>query len=211
MTKVDFYYDPSCPFCWITSRWLLQVSAQRKIDITWRPFSLAMKNDELTQQAGESKYAAASRSAHRVARVIEAARQQGAAAIDLYAAFGRRHHVGGSAFDDAMIQEVLAEQNLPAELAAAADDASHDAQLAAELQSAIDVVGQDIGAPTIVFYLQGGSKQGYFGPVLQELPDVDESLRIWDGVAQLASSTSFYELKSTRPSGGPNVASTAKS
>lgn len=210
MTKIDFYYDPSCPFCWITSRWLLMVSPHRDIDITWRPFSLALKNDELVERENETEHAKSHRDAHRVHRVIEAARAQGVSVIDLYTIFGVKYHAAGFPYDDTWIANVLEELQLPAELAAAADDPSYDAHLQDELQSALEVAGEDIGVPTIVFYAADGSKQGYFGPVLQSLPDLNESLELWDGLSKLATSTAFYELKRSRPSGNPDVASTAK-
>lgn len=208
MTSVDFYYDPSCPFCWITSRWLLRVQGERDIDITWRPFSLAMKNHELADDSqAKTEHGEPHRRAHYVLRVLEAARRQGASVIDLYSAFGRRVHVDGGAYSDAMIAEVLAEAGLPAELAQAAHDESYDAHLESEMKSALAVLGDDVGVPIIVF-TDGDQPQGYFGPVLNEMPGEDESLALWDGLVQLAPVRSFYELKRTRPGGMPNTAST---
>ena len=211
MTSIEFYFDPSCPFCWITSRWLLQVQAKRDIDITWRQFSLALKNNELTEQAGESPHAAAHRGSHRTQRVIRrAVSQHGAATAELYAEFGIRYHIMEKAFDDDMIREVLAAKNLPLELLAAADDTSLDAELQAEIDSAVEAAGADIGVPTIVFMSADGQRIGYFGPVLNELPSsLEESLAIWDGLEKLATTSSFYEIKRARP-GDPNVFSAAR-
>ena len=104
MQRVDFYFDPCCPFCWITSRWLLQVSRSRDVEITWRPFSLADKNDELRPDGpGATEHAEGHRAAHRVLRVITAAAKRGASVIDLYSAFGRALHVEGRPLDDALI------------------------------------------------------------------------------------------------------------
>ena len=109
-----------------------------------------------------------------------------------------------------MIREVLTTLELPAELLAAADDTSLDEMLQAELDTAIAVAGVDIGVPTIVFSDKAGDRLGYFGPVLNELPEtLEESLDIWDGLEKLARTSSFYELKRSR-SGGPDVFSTAK-
>lgn len=208
MTSVEFYYDPSCPFCWITSRWLLRVQAERDVDITWRPFSLAIKNSELANDGSDATpHGEGHRQAHRVLRVIRAAGQRGTPAIDLYSAFGRRVHVDGGRYDDALIAEVLAEQGLPADLAKAADDTSLDAGLEAEMQSALEVTGEDVGVPIIVF-TDGGTRRGYFGPVLNGMPDVDESLAIWDGLEKLAPTSLFFELKRSRD-GAPDTASTA--
>lgn len=211
MTSIEFYFDPSCPFCWITSRWLLQVSKEREINITWRQFSLALKNNELEVRGGESEHAAIHRDSHRVNRVIsKAVTEHGASAAELYSEFGIRFHIMERAFDNEMIAEVLAERNLPADLLDATDDAGLDAGLQAEIDSAIEAAGGDIGVPTIVFMSKDGERLGYFGPVLSELPaTVEESLALWDGLEKLGAVKSFYELKRSRSS-GPNVFSAAR-
>lgn len=211
VTTIEFYFDPSCPFCWITSRWLTQVSAERKIDITWRQFSLALKNNELTQQDDETQHAAVYRGSHRIQRVIAKATQAyGAVASELYSEFGVRFHIMEQTFDDDMIVAVLADKKLPPELLAAADDTSLDAGLQAEIDSAIEAAGADIGVPTIVFHGKDGQRLGYFGPVLNELPGtLQESLDIWDGLEKLARTSSFYEIKRSRTD-GPNVFSAAR-
>ncbi len=207
--NVDFYFDPSCPFCWVTSRWLCMVSNDRDINITWKPFSLAIKNDTLHNNS-DSKYAASSRSAHRVLRVMLAAEKEKASLLNLYTEFGIQHFVVGLDYDDAMIKKILDRKKLPADLLKFADDQKLDKKLEASMNEAISVAGKDIGVPTIVFELKDGSKAGYFGPVLQDLPDKEESLRLWDGLSMLATDKSFYELKRSRPAGGPDVYSTAK-
>lgn len=209
MSRIDFYFDPSCPFCWITSRWLLQVQQERDIDVTWRPFSLALKNDELGADGTDSAHGAAHRPAHEVLRVMLAAADRGASLIDLYSAFGRRNHVDRRSYDAAMIAEVLAELDLPADLADAATDGSYDERLQAEITSATDLGGTDIGVPFIAFHGEDGRAQGYFGPVLNEMPGTDEGLRLWDGLERLGTVSSFYELKRTRPQGGPDTRGTA--
>lgn len=206
--NIEFYFDPSCPFCWITSRWLLQISTHRDIEITWRQFSLALKNDELERDV--TAHSDAHRAGHRVHRVLRAAAERGASLIDLYTAFGIAYHVAGFGFGDEVIADVLQEKQLPPELLAAADDTSYDEFLHGELQSATEVAGENIGVPTIVFVNDDGTKRGYFGPVLNELPDIEESLQIWDGLEKLAGVNAFYELKRARPSGDPDVFSTAK-
>ena len=209
MQRIDFYFDPSCPFCWITSRWLLQVEKQRDLEITWRPFSLAIKNDELDENGpNENPHSEGHRGSHRVHRIIAAAAEQGASTIDLYSAFGREVHTAGREFDDALVTEVLSNAGLPADLAKAAEDTSWDAHLESEMQSALDAVGDDTGVPVIVFTDDNGERRGYFGPVLNVMPNEEEGLAIWDGLSTLAPVTSFYELKRTRPGGGPDTAST---
>lgn len=212
LMQVTFYFDPCCPFCWITSRWLLMVSGQRDVTVDWQPFSLALKNDEVASGGHDkTEHGDMHRAAHRVLRVmLAAAKQHDARLIDLYSAFGIPYHLAGREYDDELIKEVLAKHDLPAELLQAADDASYDDQLQQSIAAATQVAGQDIGVPTIIFTAEDGSRNGYFGPVLQQLPDMDEALKLWDGLSQLAADSNFYELKRGRPDGDPNVASTAK-
>ena len=210
MERIEFFYDPCCPFCWITSRFLLEVSAERDVDVTWRPFSLAMKNNELAgDDDAVNEHGEMHRSSHRVLRVItKAAEQHGASVIDLYSAFGRRFHLDHEKYDDAMIADVLAAAGLPAELAEAADDTSLDEGLQASIDSAVEAVGDDTGVPTIVFVSDDGQRRGFYGPVLQELPNKDDALCLWDSLVGLVSVSAFYELKRTRPEGMPDTAST---
>ena len=210
MERIEFFYDPCCPFCWITSRFLLEVSVQRDVDVTWRPFSLAMKNNELAgDDDAVNEHGEMHRSSHRVLRVItKASEQHGASVIDLYSAFGRRFHLDHEKYDDAMIADVLAAAGLPAELAEAADDTSLDEGLQASIDSAVEAVGDDTGVPTIVFVSDDGERRGFYGPVLQELPSKDDALRLWDSLVGLVSVPAFYELKRTRPEGMPDTAST---
>jgi len=210
MERIEFFYDPCCPFCWITSRFLLEVSAERDVDVTWRPFSLAMKNNELAgDDDAVNEHGEMHRSSHRVLRVItKAAEQHGASVIDLYSAFGRRFHLDHEKYDDAMIADVLAAAGLPAELAKAADDAALDEGLQASIDSAVEAVGDDTGVPTIVSVSDDGQRRGFYGPVLQELPSKDDALRLWDSLVGLVSVPAFYELKRTRPQGMPDTAST---
>ena len=210
MERIEFFYDPCCPFCWITSRFLLEVSVQRDVDVTWRPFSLAMKNNELAgDDDAVNEHGEMHRSSHRVLRVItKASEQHGESVIDLYSAFGRRFHLDHEKYDDAMIADVLAAAGLPAELAKAADDTSLDEVLQASIDSAVEAVGDDTGVPTIVFVSDDGQRRGFYGPVLQELPSKDDALRLWDSLVGLVSVSAFYELKRTRPEGMPDTAST---
>lgn len=201
--NVEFYFDPSCPYCWITSRWLVTVQNNRTdINITWRPFSLAIKNNQLSKTGGWHS------ASHRVLRVIIAASQQGVDMGELYSAFGYQKHIMGENYNDIMIAQVLAEQALDADLLNAADDTTLDAQLESSMNSALEVVGNDVGVPIIIFN-QNGQRSGYFGPVLISMPNVSNSLKLWDGLVAMATSKEFYELKRTRKHGDADTASTA--
>lgn len=203
--KLDFYFDPSCPFCWVTSRWLLMVSNQVSLNITWRPFSLAMKNGELADSRADQPHLAA----HRVLRVMAAAVEQGSDIGQLYTKLGIRHFLSGDAYNDDLIVAILHESSLDVNLIQAADDQTRDRYLSESMETAIKTVGSDIGVPTIVFEINN-QKMGYFGPVLQSLPDKKEALELWDGLFKLAKQTKFYELKRGRDGNGPDVFSTAK-
>jgi len=136
--------------------------------------------------------------------------EHNASFIDMYSYSGVQHHVLGFAIDDELIKTMLDEFNLPSELADVADSTKYDESLQDSINSATKIAGEDTGVPTIVFTAEDGTEQGFFGPVLQELPNKNEALDLWDGLAKLASNTSFYELKRSRPDGLPDVGSTAK-
>lgn len=208
--RISFYFDPCCPFCWITAQWLQMVEPERDISITWKPFSLAIKNNELSDvKEGTTGKGASHRASHRVLRLmLTAVKEHDAKLIDLYNAFGFRYFIDKRPYDDDLIKEVLETTSLPRSLISELDNVDHDTALSQSMQTAIDIAGQDIGVPTIVFE-DDTESIGYFGPVLQTLPTKTEALTLWDGLAKLASDTNFYELKRTRPSGGPDVTSTA--
>lgn len=203
---IDFYFDPSCPFCWVTSRFVLLASNKRKININWRLFSLAIKNGELDE---ESKKGFDHMPAHRIERVMLAANKQGIDLGEIYKQFGIMHFISGEEYNDELISSVLKQMKLDQNLLDAADDKSLDDELNKSTNEAVGIVGQDIGVPTMVFTTEDGRKTGFFGPVILSLPDVDEAAKQWDALVTLASSSNFYELKRGRE-GGPDVFSTAK-
>ena len=203
--KIAFYFDPSCPWCWVTSRWILKCSNKREINIDWRLFSLAYKNGDLKNEKSEVKHMPS----HRIERVMLAATKQGVNMIDLYTSFGIKHFIGGEEYNNGLIISVLDQLKLNKQLINFADDRSLDKELISSSKSAVDIVGQDIGVPTIVFIYEDKKQVGFFGPVLKDLPDQTESLKVWDNLVELAKQDSFYELKRGR-NGGPDVFSTAK-
>lgn len=201
--NISFYFDPSCPYCWITSRWIIQAASQREINVTWKPFSLALKNnafEDRTKPHAESAIAA-----HRVIRLMLAS---GKDIGEMYTSFGTKHHIYGEDFNDDLIKTVLKEEDLSEDLLSSADDETIDDKIRTSTDEAVKLVGQDIGVPTIVFE-DNDKKIGYFGPVLLRLPSVTESVKLWDSLTQLATSEHFYELKRGRPESGPETASTA--
>lgn len=195
--KVEFYFDVCCPWCWIASRWLSEVQKNRDISITWRSFCLAIKNGEEKggNRSGEGEL---HRKAYKIMRVIEAVRAEYGDEIigKLYTALGKRWHLKHEQ-TERVILPALQELNLPASLAEAKDDAKWDKVLQKSLDSAVKVVGEDVGVPTIIFKTHR-TKAGFFGPVFTKLPDKNEGLKIWDAIATLGAYPHFYELKRTR-------------
>jgi len=211
---IDFYFDPSCPFCWLTSRWLLRVATQRDITINWLLFSLAVKNLEINHDENENGSSTFNHlPAHRLERVMLAVDREKVinnSLLNMYTAFGQRHFLGGDDYDDQTIVSVLKQLKLDPDFSKFADDLTLDDELIKSTEAAVAIVGADIGVPTIVFCDDNGQKTGFFGPVIQSLPDMDQALELWDGLVKLFNTKDFYELKRGRPESGPDVMSTSK-
>ena len=191
-TNADFWFDPACPFAWITSRWILEVEQVRDITVTWRIMSLAYLNQD---KDISDAYRESLRTAWEPVRVCMAAEHKFGreSVLALYTALGTRRHNQGETLTRETIEAALTDAGLPTELADAMDDASYDEAIIASHHEGMDQVGNDVGTPTIAF--EGAA---FFGPVLSSIPRGEEAGQLWDGCVAVAKVPYFYELKRSR-------------
>jgi hypothetical protein len=192
-TNADFWFDPACPFAWITSRWILEVEKVRDVSVTWQIMSLAYLNEDKDDL--DEGYREFLKTAWQPVRVLMAVEQQHGKEhlLPLYTAMGNRIHLEKQEKDRAMIEAALAEVGLPVELADAMDDSSYDDAIRKSHHLGMDQVGNEVGTPTIAF-----EGHAFFGPVLSKAPRGEDAGRMWDAFVTLSAFDHFAELKRSR-------------
>jgi hypothetical protein len=202
MADLEFFFDPVCPWAWITSRWVTEVKQLRTYEVNWRFICLKMINENNTAEWYTPQYKAGHMAGLYGLRVADQVRieygndQVGA----LYTALGEMIHPGGRRLDIAdepveVLQGVLKSIDLPTELADAALDESHDAYIRSETDLAFERTGKDVGTPIITFHPGQSDEASFFGPVIASIPRGDAALKLWDAVEIVATTSGMAELK----------------
>ncbi len=191
--QVDFWFDPLCPWAWITSRWLLEVAQQRPVVPRWHVMSLSVLNEN--KPGLPERYREGLSRAWGPVRVCIAAEQKFGADVlgPLYTAIGTRFHNEKQPRERATIEAALGAVGLPADLADAMESTEYDEALRASHADGMDRVGDDVGTPVIS--VNGAS---FFGPVVSPIPRGEAAARLWDGVLLVAGTDGFFELKRSR-------------
>ncbi len=201
MADVELFWDPVCPFAWITSRWVVEVAEQRPLEVRWRPISLRMLNED---RYGEEDLAA-KQQGHaiglallRVAVAVDEAHGNEAVGR-LYTSVGRAIHLStdrealAAAGPRSLARRALVECDLPAELAAATEDEGRDASIRADTDVALERAGSDVGTPVLTFGPPDGPS--FFGPVISRVPRGPDAVVLWEAVETIARHSWFAELK----------------
>ncbi|MEH0936008.1 mycothiol-dependent nitroreductase Rv2466c family protein [Micromonospora psammae] len=197
---VDMWFDPICPWAWITSRWLLEVEKVRQVDIRFHVMSLSVLNEgrDLPEQ-----YQELMRTGWGPVRICIAAEQRyGSEAVaKLYTALGTRIHLGQEKLGPELFAAALTEAGLDPQLAEAAESTGYDQALRASHEAGMRPVGTDVGTPVIHAPGPDGGMVAFFGPVITPAPKGEAAGRLWDGVLLVAGTPGFYELKRSRELG----------
>ncbi|WP_405712690.1 MULTISPECIES: disulfide bond formation protein DsbA [unclassified Streptomyces] len=201
-TPADFWFDPLCPWAWMTSRWMLEVEKVRDVEVRWHVMSLSVLNEDRVDELPE-EYRELLEKGWGPVRVVVAAQQKHGDEIvgPLYTALGTRFHNQGEGPTREAVVGALQDVGLPAELADFMDSDAYDTELRASHKEGIDKVGQDVGTPVIAVPGADGEQIAFFGPVVTPAPKGEEAAKLWDGTLLVASIPGFYEIKRTRTQG----------
>ena len=200
MNPVDMYFDPLCPWAWMTSRWLIEVEKVRPVQISFRVMSLSVLNEG--RDLPENYRALMDVGWGPVRVCIAAAQKYGDGVLrDLYTELGTRIHPGREKITDELLRSALEQLKLDPTLADAAHSIEFDEALRASHDSGMKPVGTDVGTPVIHAPGPDGKIVAFFGPVVTPAPKGEDAGRLWDGVLLVAGTPGFYELKRSRTLG----------
>ena len=193
--RAEFWFDPLCPWAWMTSRWMMEVERVRDVEVTWSVMSLSVLNEGRKLDPG---YRAMMDRGWGPVRVITAASLEYGDKVvkPLYDAMGELIHLKGEKDYAKVLVPALEEVGLDTSLAGFADSDANDAVLRASHQRAMDLVGDDVGTPVIAV-----NGEAFFGPVVSPAPKGEAAGRLWDGVLLVAGTPGFYEIKRSREIG----------
>ena len=202
MADLEFFFDPICPWAWITSRWVCEVQQLRSYDVTWRFISLKVLNEDRDYSSFPEGYPAIHMVGTMGLRVAAAARQaQGNDAVsEVYTALGMSLHNRSErdqmvADPNAAIAVLLADSGLPTQWADAVHDSSYDDLIRAETMLGLERTGKDVGTPILTFHPGSARESSFFGPVISTIPRGDEALKLWDAIEVIATTSGMAELK----------------
>ncbi|ANJ12020.1 MULTISPECIES: mycothiol-dependent nitroreductase Rv2466c family protein [Streptomyces] len=198
---VEFWFDPVCPWTWLTSRWMLEVAEVRSVRVSWNVMSLSVLNENRMDELPE-RIRVLMGEAWAPVRVLTAAGlRHGPEALEpLYTALGTRYHVQQRPKDRETLEAALIEVGLPVDLADAGDGDRYDEDLRASHRRGVTLVGEDVGSPIIAVPGPDTAADpvAFFGPVVSPAPKGEDAARLWDGVLAAATTPGFYEIKRTR-------------
>jgi hypothetical protein len=202
MADLEFFFDPICPWAWITSRWVNEVQNSRSYDVTWRFISLRMINEDI----GYTESTEVHRQSHFVgtqimrAAALARAEDGNEAVGKLYTAVGTALH-NNKQHDEMMnnptffLVDALSRANLNVDWAKGADNEEFDAVIREETDLAFSRTGKGVGTPILTFKPGQANEGSFFGPVISEIPRGDAALKLWDAIELIATSTGMAELK----------------
>lgn len=204
---IDYFFDPVCPFCWVTAKWVRLVQPHRRVTVDWRFISLKVLNENRSYDGRPPGALASHTKGRDLLRIAAAVKDAlgGEPVGELYREFGERiweaqpqegltrYEQNGRFGSNGEILAALAASAIPSDFATAADDPRWDEVLRAETEAALERTGPNVGTPIITYGAPDGPS--YFGPVISQVPDLDDSLRLWDAVVTLGEIETFAEVK----------------
>jgi predicted DsbA family dithiol-disulfide isomerase len=194
-TKAEFWFDPMCPWAFITSRWILEVEKVRDIEVSWNIFSLPHLNKDREMS---DKYVAIFANSWSCARVIKAVENQFGKekTLPLYTAISTRIHVQKESVSTDLLMDALKEIGIDTKIVQEMNNSDWDKEIIESHERGIKIVGNDVGTPIIAI-----NGIGFFGPVISPAPKGEEAGKLWDGVVLSGSYPGFFEIKRSRTVG----------